>query len=357
MLSTILSDDFVWSAILPALVGGKRGSNGATMINCPMCPLYGESPDTRFRLGVTKRPNGVILHCYNCDFRTHYVTGESLPTKLRTFMQRVGISETEVLRINHKAFQYRRMLQSNEEAKSIVQMNEFYRPTFETRSLPKNSKTLGEWLDDGCDDPDFNDVLDYLLTRGDTVASAMQYYWSPETWKNINRRLIIPFWFDNRIVGWSGRLIDPHSPAKPKYWSDIPSHYLFNNHVLQSDQKIIPIVEGPLDAIAVNGIATLGAKLSTEQSRWLSSSGKSFIVVADRDKSGQRLIDYALDNNWQVSFPKLKDGRGINNWWEVEVKDCADATKQYGKLYTVRSILATATSNKIEINIKRKWLY
>src|ERR1700748_2647687 len=131
MLSTILADDFVWSAIQPALTGSRRGSNGANMINCPMCSLYGESIDKRFRCGVTKRTDGLIIHCYNCGFRTHYKTGESLSKKLRLFMGRIGIGETEILRINHKALQYRRMLANSPAAQDIVQTISAYCPSFD----------------------------------------------------------------------------------------------------------------------------------------------------------------------------------------------------------------------------------
>ena len=81
------------------------------------------------------------------------------------------------------------------------------------------------------------------------------------------------------------------------------------------------------------------------------------IVLPDRDKQGQRMIDLAVHHGWSVSFPKLKDGSGKTSWWDKETKDAADAGRTYGKLYTVRSIIESATANKMQIAIQQKLLF
>ena len=356
MLASALSDDFIWSAINSALSSTRRGSHGATMINCPMCVTRGESADKRYRCGISRRPDGVVIHCFNCAFATEYKLGEGFSKNLRNFLQRIGIPSMEVQRLKYKADQYRRMLTGNIAAQSVIPTA--FRPTFQPAELPPYSFTIKQWADNDLEDEDFFAVAEYLFSRGDALADPTQFYWSPETEYDINRRLLIPFYYDGQLVGWTGRLVGPASAKRPKYHNGVqPPNYLYNNEVMALKRRFLILVEGPLDAKAVDGVATLGAKLSTEQAQWLNTCGHQIIVLADRDSSGQRMIDHALTNNWMVAFPRLKEGHGFQNWWEPDCKDAAEASKRYGKLYTIRSVVATATAQKIEINIKRNMLY
>jgi len=355
MLSTVVHDDFVWSAITGALTGKRRMSNTNFInINCPMCPLRGESPDRKQRCGIKNSNEGIGINCFNCGFTSRFRIGETLSRNMKLFLGQIGVPSREVQHINHKALQYRRMIANSPEAMAIIPT--IHRPQFQASKLPPGAKTLAQWVEDGVTDPDFFEVVQYLFGRGDVIANAMEYYWTPDTDNNMNRRILIPFKWGGSVVGWTGRLVDK-SESIPKYWSSVPSHYLFNHEMLETDCKYIILEEGPFDAIATDGVATLGAKLTDEQAHWLNTSGKTIIVLADRDKSGQRQIDHALKFNWMVSFPKLKDGHGLQNWWHPDVKDAAEATQRYGKLYVMRSIIESATSNKVEIGVKRRMLF
>jgi hypothetical protein len=356
MLSKVVHDDFVWSAITGALSGKRRVSNTQFInINCPMCVLRGESADRKQRCGIKHNPDGVGVSCFNCGFASRFKTGETLSKNMKLFLGAIGVPSREVQHINHKALQYRRLIANSPEAMAIIPT--INRPQFQPSSLPPGAKTLSQWASDGVTDPDFFAVVEYLFGRGEAISEAMDYYWTPDTDNAMNRRILIPFKFNGQIVGWTGRLVDRATEKMPKYWSSVPSNFLFNHEMLESDCKFIILEEGPFDAIATDGVATLGAKLTDEQAHWLNTTGKTIIVLADRDKGGQRHIDHALQHNWMVSFPKLKDGHGFQNWWHSDVKDAAEASKRYGKLYTVRSIIESATSSKIEIGVKRRMLF
>jgi hypothetical protein len=106
------------------------------------------------------------------------------------------------------------------------------------------------------------------------------------------------------------------------------------------------VLEGPFDAIAVDGIGVLGRELNSQQIAWLDSSLAEKIVVPDRERRNQELIDVALAQGWSVSFPD----------WEPGIKDAADAAAKYGRLYTLKSIIDSRTSGPTEIAIKRKML-
>jgi DNA primase len=153
-------------------------------------------------------------------------------------------------------------------------------------------------------------------------------------------------------VGYTARAVDDDPN---KYLNFMPENFLFNSRVLDiPEREFALLIEGPTDALAVDGVSPLGAKLNERQTIWLKNSGKRVIVVPDRDKQGQTMIDIARRNNWAVAFPGLTSH--TQTWWDDDVKDCDAAVKRHGRLYTLKSILETATNNGTEIEVKRRYL-
>jgi DNA primase len=85
-------------------------------------------------------------------------------------------------------------------------------------------------------------------------------------------------------------------------------------------------------------------EISNDQALLLSTLNKQIIVVPDRDKTGLKMCDRALELGYQVSLPV----------WEADIKDVNDAVVRYGKLPTLLSILQSATNSKIKIEMQRK---
>jgi hypothetical protein len=67
-------------------------------------------------------------------------------------------------------------------------------------------------------------------------------------------------------------------------------------------------------------------------------------VCPDRDKSGKSLVDAAIANGWEVSFPN----------WANDVKDVGKAVQCYGRLLTLQSILISTIENPTKIMVKRR---
>ena len=63
-------------------------------------------------------------------------------------------------------------------------------PSFTSIALPSGAKTLDEWYACGCADPDLQETVAYLLSRGEVAACATNYYWTPR--RILCRHLIIP---------------------------------------------------------------------------------------------------------------------------------------------------------------------
>ena len=162
---------------------------------------------------------------------------------------------------------------------------------------------------------------------------------------HLNERVIIPCYHKNKIVGWIARHVKPNKTDKPKYYVSVQRNYLFNcDQLYTKDRQYAIIVEGPFDAIGIDGIAICGSQISAGQSEYLNSFKKEYILMPDRDRAGKKMIVQAIQNGWSVSFPN----------WGDNVKDVADAVKKYGRIFTLQSIINNAEKNPVKINIKKR---
>lgn len=352
--STLINDDFVWSAIMSAIGGRRRKNSGTRFINicCPMCVGRGESPDKRYRCGV-KNDKGIGIYCYNCGFKTRWKPGQLLTRNIKDFLITLGMDDIDVKRLSHRAFVLSTMIQSSPHAQALADIDLVMK--FPNRPMPKGAQSFEAWADKGCTDPRFLAVADYLFSRGQAIAAASTYYWTPEAGEHeLDQRVIVPFYHEGNLVGWTARHV---GETKKRYHSEVASDYLFNNSIMYDrDIAFIVLVEGVFDALAVDGVGTMGARLNERQIAWLESFGKQIILVPDRDDEGQRLIDIALKRGWMVAFPALSKDTASGNWWEPDVKDSAEAVRRYGRLYTLTSIIKSATDNPMAISMKRKLL-
>lgn len=354
-IERLVADDFIWSAIVDNLPGRHKQSGTRYInFNCPMCIRRGENADKRMRCGVKHTPDQIRVSCFNCGFKTRWKPGELLSNSMREFLLGIGCSDTRVKTLNHKAMHIRSMFERSPEAQAMLPG--IFVPSFPATSLPKGCKSIEAWAAEGCSDDRFLTAVDYLFSRGDDIASSTTFYWTPDgdDRDGMSQRIIVPYFYEGTIVGWSAR--STCNEVQPRYMHSLPSNFLFNTRCLTApNRKYVIICEGIFDALAVDGIGTMGAKLNQQQAAWIKSSGKIPIVLPDRDRRGQALIDVAQMNKWHVAFPGLKNGAGRNNWWDDDIKDAADACKRYGRLYTLMSIIETATDNAIKIDIERKY--
>ena len=346
----LFGEDKVLSAIR-AHIGKTKNSTRTTKFNCPMCIRRGETPDKRMRGGMGHGPDGIGISCFNCGFKARYKMGDYLSKNMKEFLSVIGVSSMEIGRLSHWALMLHNAIANSSQDTVFTQTT--FVPNFPPKKLPEQSKTISEWVQENCDDPDFLEAVQYLYDRSETIAEAIEYYWSPIKEHQINHRIIIPCYYENTIVGWTARSV--RNGIEPKYYNQTPPNFLFNCSALSNpERKTVILVEGIFDALAIDAVALQGAKINEKQVSWIKNSGKRIIVLPDRDRAGGRLIDIALENGWEVSMPmpvSIGSGRG---WWDSEIKDAADATKKYGKLYTLRSVMESATDNVMKIKMLRK---
>lgn len=191
----------------------------------------------------------------------------------------------------------------------------------------------------GNEDPNMIEVASYIEDRG---FGLEDFDWRWSNTEGYERRVLIPYTFRKKIIGYTARSID--DIKKHKYIQHVGADYVFGLDQQDFDNEFVIVLEGVFDAIAIDGCAVLTNEISEQKARLIDDLGKEVIVVPDLDKAGGTMINHALRYNWSVSFPD----------WEADVKDAADARRKYGKLYTLRSILAGKHKNKLKIELLRK---
>jgi DNA primase catalytic core, N-terminal domain len=308
----------------------KTTPSGWTSFNAVCCHHNGDHRDTRKRGGILFSEEGFQYHCFNCGFKAGWTPGRLLSKNTKNLFQWMGMPSDEITKLNLEA------LRSKEDqplAKPIIKFELADRP------LPQDCKSILKILEAEPND-EVLAVVDYLTDR----AMDLEWYdwmWSPEN--GYRDRVIIPFYQEGRVVGYTGRKI---KPGKPKYLTDSQSGYVFNIDRQTEDREYVIVVEGQFDAIAVDGVAIMTNEPNATQIARIKQLGKTVIAVPDRDKPGAKMIEHALENGWSVSMPP----------WGDDVKDCADAVKKYGRLYTLFTILQYKETNEIKIQLLKKKL-
>ena len=322
----------------------KTGQNGWISFNAPCCVHNGETADTRGRGGIKTNAGAVSYHCFNCGFKASFVPGRHLTFKFRKLLVWLGADDLTI----------RRLVIDAVRLKELVAPEEILEPeqeiTYEARSLPEQAQNvvkLANFYSIG----DYNNVPAELLAAIEYVhrrsidLDKYEFYWTPEEAYNLHRRIIIPYYYQKKIVGYTSRAIT--DGIKPKYWSSHPADFVFNLDQQTSDRKFVIVCEGPFDAMSIDGVAISGSEISDTQIEQIDRLQREVIVVPDRDQAGRKLIDRAVEAGWSVSFPV----------WLETCKDINEATVKYSKLFVIKSILAAKETSKLKIELKKKKIF
>ena len=310
----------------------KQTPSGWISFNAPCCD------DKRQRGGfIINGGDAVSYHCFNCQFKASWQPGRTLSQKMRKLMRLLHITDDAISKLSLEALRLHG--ESNAQVTSII-------PKFDSRALPMDAKGFAEWdtwLKVGGNEhapPGLVNVLVYLRDRG-LGPFDYPFYYSNKV--GFNNRIIIPFYFENQIVGWTARAIND---AKPKYLSEQQPGYVFNLDRQRDDRAFTIVCEGTMDALSIDGCAILGAEIKDSQNYLLKQLGKELVFVPDRDHEGPKTVEQAIENGWSVSMPD----------WPEGVKDVNDAVVKLGKLTTLWLITQAKESYSLKIQLRaKKW--
>jgi hypothetical protein len=320
------------SDLLTAYLPSKRKTtpSGWTSFNAPCCHNNGNTTDTRGRGGLISEGDVISYHCFNCGYKASWQPGRSLSYKFKKLLEWCNTPDSEISKL---ALDVMRINEGVEVAERKIEL-----PTFETVPLPPDAIKIA-------DIKDFNKfsiaILEYMAARSLNLDDT-DYYWSPSL--GYRDRLIIPFYYEKRIVGWTARTIT--EDKKPKYLTETQPGFVYGLDE-QGYNKVFAIVcEGQVDAIHIDGCALGGSEINDQQAMLLNRLAKDVIVVPDRDSAGGKLVEQAIELGWSVSLPL----------WDSDINDVGDAVSKYGRLYTLYSIANAAESSPLKIRLRaKKW--
>lgn len=308
----------------------KQTGSGWISFNCPCCVHKGESPDRRQRGGLKTNEQGWSYHCFNCGFTASFIMGRNLTFKARQLLQWLNVPDEEIDRINLESLKQRSIQSIIDERQKVS--NVLQGIDFKEKELPPGVELVT---------PDLKVMWDYIRSRGVpedypimTVTSNDGVHWT-------RSMVIVPFTYDNTLVGYSCRMLDGRTP---KYIHDIQPGYVFGTDLQHPDWKHVLVTEGVFDALCIGGLAVLHNEISEVQARLIRSLGREVTVIPDQDEAGLKLLDAAEQYGWSVSVPD----------WHDDVKDVNDAVARYGRAATMLSIFEARCHGKIMIEMMRK---
>jgi len=315
--------------ILSIIPGKKKStSSGWQSFNAICCHHRGHKADRRMRGGIKfDGQTNWVMHCFNCSFSCNFTMGKTISPKTRQFLEWSGIDSEQIQRWSLESLQHKDLLDFTVTRKKKDPIK------FKSKELPD-----GELLD--IDNPNHFKYIEYIEKRNIRYDSYPFLVTPDERGRNGNR-IIVPYTYRNKIVGHTSRYLDNRTP---KYINDQQTGYVFNMDIQKSEWQVCIVTEGIFDALSIDGVAIMHDDISSEQVQLLATLNKQIIVVPDRDKTGLKICDRALELGYSVSLPN----------WESDIKDTNDAVVRYGKLPTLLSILQSATMSKIKIEIQRK---
>jgi hypothetical protein len=317
------------------IVPGKKKltQSGWHGFNAVCCHHRGHKADKRGRAGLRIDGPNWSMHCFNCGFKCGFTLGKSITQNTRNFLQWCGIEETQIQRWSLESLQKKDIL-------------DFIKPknndiiTFSYRALPDDCESLN------ISNPKHFKYIEYLEKRGihyDSYPFKVTPIGTGRVGSRKEHRIIIPYFYKSKIVGNTSRFLDNKSP---KYYNVQQPGYVFNIDKQSPSWSVCILTEGIFDALSIDGLALMHNDISSDQAKLISTLNRPVILVPDRDITGLKLCNRALELGYKVSIPN----------WDSDIKDVNDAVVRYGKLPTLLSILQYATSNRVKIEIQRRKL-
>ena len=313
----------------------KQTASGWISFNAPCCVHQGTSQDRRQRGGIKINDQGWSYHCFNCGYKASFILGRNLSFKARRLLEWLGVPREEVERINLESLRHRSVEGILDDRQRTANTLEGIR--FEDRDCPYidlvTPEHVEQWqyLRDRCVPEDYPVMLAVSYDKRGLAAMLGRL------------AVVIPFTYDNRMVGHTMRFLDDRTP---KYIHDIQPGYVFGTDLQQPDWQHVLVMEGVFDALSMSGLAVLHAEISDAQVRLIRSLGREVTVVPDQDQAGMKLVERALELGWAVSLPE----------WPEGCKDVNDAVKHMGRMSALITIMQARQTSRIKIELAKRSL-
>ena len=232
----------------------KSAPSGWISFNAPCCQHNGETADTRGRGGLIPSADGAVsYHCFNCGFKTSWRPGWHISYKFRKLLRWFGADDNTIQRFVIEALQVKDTV-----APDTIPATDITAVDFQPRPLPPDSASIrqwatlarlgGDWDDQGLEDAPVSKqlmrVCEYLLSRGANHWSHdYDFYTSDDTAYNMHRRVIIPFIWNDKIIGYTARAME--EGVQPKFHTSHEPNFVFNVNKQKPNSRFVIVCEGP----------------------------------------------------------------------------------------------------------------
>lgn len=307
----------------------KQTPSGWHTFNAICCVHKGHKPDRRSRGGIIfDGPSNFTYNCFNCGHKARFVLGKRISPAMREILSWCGIEDILIQKWNLESLQHKDLI-------------DYVTPKKKSRSKIRFIERMpppGELINP--DNPLHKEYIDYLHGRSINYRDY-PFLVTPNDTGRLAHRIIIPYTHENKVVGHISRFLDNKSP---KYIKEQQTGYVFGYDFQKPEWPICIVTEGIFDALSINACALTQNTLNSEQIEVLASMNKQIIFVPHQDKAGMPACEQALELGYKVSLPN----------WEPGIKDINEAVVKYGRVATLLSILQSATTSLIKIELKRK---
>ena len=310
----------------------KSTPSGWTSFNAVCCTHNGNNQDRRNRGGLKRSDQGWSYHCFNCGYTASFILGRQLSFKARKLLTWLNVPDSDIEHLNLESLKHRSIhgiIDERQKAFNVIAAVDF-----EERDLPPYAELLTS---------DHTGYTEYVRSRKvpDDFPVMIQEHTDGIHW--VRPHVVIPFTYNNKIVGWTCRFLDN---KQPKFISDSQPGYVFGIDLQHNDWQYVIVTEGIFDALSIGGLAVMHNTISDAQARLIRSLGKEVNEDPDQDQAGLELAARAVELGWSVSVPE----------WSDNIKDVNDSVIKFGKLATLALILENQDRSPIKISLRQQWL-
>ena len=176
-------------------VSTSKTPSGWNTMNCPMCS------DKRKRGGLITTGARISYNCFNCGFTTGWAPNPTLGKKYKDLATTLGATNEDIHKVQVELLKYSEDLETEEFTDYVYNLQKF-----ETVELPKDFSVVESLKED-------HPIKIYAKERG-LLGLYPLLYFNESLYK---QRLVVPFTYNNEIVGWTARHINPPTKHQNTY--------------------------------------------------------------------------------------------------------------------------------------------
>jgi hypothetical protein len=310
---------------------GRVSATGFAEQRCQLCN------DHSARAGWKIESDSVFYNCYNCHFHASYEEGTGNFSRwMKELCRANGITDADLQSIGATLFFNKAEASDKEITLETLKKINLHTPEV---SPPSKAFHLGYDGLDGLQEP----IIEYLMKRR---VDPLKFMFSADS--QYLRRVIIPYYRDQKLIYWQARAID--NDVKPRYKNCSASKeaiiYGYDELFSYNDGPLFA-TEGVFDAESINGICILGSTLNATKVELLRKTKRRIIFVVDRDQVGGELGHEVIKQGWELTFV------------DQMALDVNDSVQRFGLPFTMYSLMKNATNKadksrdqKVELDLE-----